>query len=228
MGPAASTSVTGASSTATLNGTFTAVAGSGTYTAEQSLHCAEYGGREWRDRHVLRPHCQRQFRQCRSLSDLQRRIMFEVELTAGNVWTGGTAANDWNTGRQLDRRRSADAEQHAPRPASPLSQHRRADSPSAISGPTTVGHHAVLQHAPAYTFGIDGNGNSLTLNGIGVVDNSNHAPTFTVGSGGGAELHERRHRRRRHHQYKQRRHDFVRRQEHRRQRAIQYRERRRR
>ena len=31
---------------------------------------------------------------------------------------------------------------------------------------------------------INVNSNSLTLNGIGIVDNSKHAPTFTVGSGG--------------------------------------------
>ncbi len=107
-------------------------------------------------------------------------------LTAGNIWTGGSSnwnsTSNWSTGGNPDSGLATSKQAQ-----------RRSTAPSAtvtIDTGATAGHMLFTSAATGtYTFSISGSGNSLTLSGIGIVDNSGtHAPIFGVGTSGSAEI----------------------------------------
>ncbi len=98
-GTSTATSVTGASSTATLSGTFTAVAGSTSTTYSTSdlytvLTTAAANGVTGTFSGLT---------VSGNFGNVVPYLIYnsnnvQVELTAGDVWTGGLSSNDWNTG----------------------------------------------------------------------------------------------------------------------------------
>jgi len=107
-----------------------------------------------------------------------------LDLTAGNSWLGG-GANNWSTGAWS----GGSAPTGISTPATSVATFSSAAGTNTTINVnalnTTVGTMLFGSSAPAsaFTFNIN-SGNSLILNGIGVVDNSGggpNAPTFCVG-----------------------------------------------
>ncbi len=171
-GASTATSVTGGSNTATLGGTFTAVAGTGTYvpgnlytvltTAAASGVTGTFSGLGVTGNFG---------NQVPYLIYSSNKV--QVELTAGNIWSGGTS--NWNTPGNW----SLGVPTAALNSQASTATFNGAGGPVTVNTAATAANMLFTSGAPAYSFTING-GNSLALSGIGVVDNSSHAPTFNV------------------------------------------------
>jgi autotransporter-associated beta strand protein len=102
----------------------------------------------------------------------------ELGLTAGTVWSG-TASSNWNTGGNW----SGGSVPSAGTTAASVATFTNNSAPTSVSINTsaTAGTMLFTSTAPAYTFAVN-SGNSLTLSGIGIDDNSSNTQTFCVGS----------------------------------------------
>jgi len=178
-GVSTSTSVTG-SSTASVNGTFTAVAGPGPYMAGNLYTVLSTAAANGVTGTFSGLSVSGNFGNVVPYLIYTIPNKVEVEFTAGNVWTGGTSTWDATTTTNW----SLNAVPTAGTTAGSVATFN-SGAPTAITVGTAATAGTMLFNAPAYTFGISG-GNSLTLSGIGIVDSSNtsaNAPTFNVGAG---------------------------------------------
>ena len=113
----------------------------------------------------------------------------QLDLTAGTLWSG-TASSNWNTGG-VGGNWSGGA---VPTASSSTPADTVATFGSATNTNVTINTGATASAllftsaaTQAYNFTING-GNSLTLSGIGIDNNSGFAPTFTVGGTGSGVL----------------------------------------
>ena len=169
--------VTGTANKATLNGTFTAIAGGGTYspTAYTVLTTANATG------------VSGTFSGLTVSGNFGNEVPYliynannvEVELTAGNVWTGGSG--NWSTGPWS----GGSAPTSALTLTTSTATFNGAGATVTVDTAATAANMLFTSTATGpYIFDIN-NGKSLALSGIGIINNSTNTQTFCVGGAAG-------------------------------------------
>ena len=170
-------SATSVSGTGTINGgTFTAVANGGTYSSSDAyavLTTAANG----------RSGAFSGLAISGSFGDLVPFLTYTansvvVGLTGGTVWSSTAATPDWNTGTNW-------TGGSVPSATGVASFDTSTQTTVSMTAPTTVGTILFYKSADQFTINVN---STLTLNGIGVVDNSGVAQTFNVAQGGTGSL----------------------------------------
>ncbi|HYA06023.1 MAG TPA: autotransporter-associated beta strand repeat-containing protein, partial [Xanthobacteraceae bacterium] len=108
-----------------------------------------------------------------------------LNLTAGNTWTGGTS--NWNNSSNWSLGTVPSASSLNPNDA--VATFKGAGGTITVDTAASAGTLLFTSTGTSpFTLNIN-NGKSLILNGLGIDDNSTHAPTFTVGGAGtGSQL----------------------------------------